>query len=111
VFIYSPRPGTPAANLTDDTPHKEKVRRLEALNEVIEARGFEINQSMLGTVQRVLVQNISKKDPGMLAGRTANNRVVNFVGQPRLINQLVDVVITEANPHSLGGEILTTETV
>ena len=109
VFIYSPRPGTPAANLTDDLPHKEKVRRLEALNEVIEARGFAINQSMIGSVQRVLVQNISKKDPSMLAARTANNRVVNFVGHPRLINQLVDVVITEANPHSLGGEILTQE--
>ncbi|MDC7705206.1 tRNA (N6-isopentenyl adenosine(37)-C2)-methylthiotransferase MiaB [Vogesella indigofera] len=109
VFIYSPRPGTPAANLADDTPHSEKVRRLEALNEVIEAEGFRINQGMLGSVQRVLVQNISKKDPSMLAGRTANNRVVNFVGQPRLINQLVDVVITEANPHSLGGELLLRE--
>ena len=85
------------------------MRRLEALNEVIEAEGFRINQGMVGSVQRVLVQNISKKDPSMLAGRTANNRVVNFVGHPRLINQLVDVVITEANPHSLGGEVLLTE--
>ncbi len=111
VFIYSPRPGTPAANLPDDTPHKEKVRRLEALNEVIEARGFEINNSMVGSVQRVLVEAISKKDPNMLAGRTANNRVVNFHGNPRLINQMIEVVITEAFPHSLGGEVLTTETV
>ncbi|MFN4236393.1 MAG: tRNA (N6-isopentenyl adenosine(37)-C2)-methylthiotransferase MiaB [Vogesella sp.] len=109
VFIYSPRPGTPAANLPDDTPHKEKVRRLEALNEVIEAKGFEINQGMVGTVQRILVEGISKKDPAMLAGRTANNRVVNFYGQPRLINQMIDVVITEAFPHSLGGEVLTVE--
>ncbi len=111
VFIYSPRPGTPAANLADDTPHKEKVRRLEALNEVIEAKGFEINQGMVGTVQRILVEGISKKDPAMLAGRTANNRVVNFYGQPRLINQMIDVVITEAFPHSLGGEVLTVEHV
>ncbi|MEC5205133.1 tRNA-2-methylthio-N6-dimethylallyladenosine synthase [Vogesella perlucida] len=111
VFIYSPRPGTPAANLPDDTPHKEKVRRLEVLNEVIEAKGFEINQGMVGTVQRILVEGISKKDPAMLAGRTANNRVVNFYGQPRLINQMIDVVITEAFPHSLGGEVLTVEHV
>jgi len=111
VFIYSARPGTPAANLTDDTPHVEKVRRLEALNEVIEARGFAINQSMVGSVQRVLVENISKKDPNMLAARTANNRVVNFVGHPRLLKQMVDVVITEARPHSLAGEILTHETL
>ena len=109
VFIYSARPGTPAANLTDDTPHTEKVRRLEALNDVIEARGFAINQSMVGSVQRVLVENISKKDPNMLAARTANNRVVNFVGHPRLLKQMVDVVITEARPHSLAGEILLQE--
>jgi tRNA-2-methylthio-N6-dimethylallyladenosine synthase len=111
VFIYSARPGTPAANLTDDTPHTEKVRRLEALNDVIEARGFAINQSMVGSVQRVLVENISKKDPNMLAARTANNRVVNFVGHPRLLKQMVDVVITEARPHSLAGEILLHETL
>ena len=87
------------------------MRRLEALNEVIEAKGFEINQGMVGTVQRILVEGISKKDPAMLAGRTANNRVVNFYGQPRLINQMIDVVITEAFPHSLGGEVLTVEHV
>ncbi|MCW3481690.1 tRNA (N6-isopentenyl adenosine(37)-C2)-methylthiotransferase MiaB [Neisseriaceae bacterium JH1-16] len=111
VYIYSPRPGTPASNLPDDTPHSEKVRRLTALNEVIEARGYAINQGMIGTLQQVLVEGISKKDPAMLAARTINNRVVNFVGHPRLINQLVDVVITEANPHSLGGEAVTAVTV
>ncbi|BAK75235.1 tRNA-i(6)A37 thiotransferase enzyme MiaB [Pseudogulbenkiania sp. NH8B] len=111
VFIYSPRPGTPAANLPDDTPHEEKVRRLEALNEVIEAKGFAINQSMVGTVQRVLVEAVSKKDPNMLAARTMNNRVVNFIGNPRLLNQMIEVRITEARPHSLAGEIVTTETV
>ncbi len=109
VFIYSPRPGTPAANLPDDTPHAEKVRRLEALNEVIEAKGFAINQSMVGSVQRVLVESVSKKDPNMLAARTANNRVVNFVGHPRLLNQMIDIRITKAFPHSLAGEVPTTE--
>lgn len=110
VFIYSPRPGTPASNLPDDTPHAEKVRRLEALNEVIEAKGFAINQAMVGTVQRVLVESVSKKDAAMLAARTANNRVVNFAGHPRLLNQMMDVRITEARPHSLVGEALIAET-
>lgn len=111
VFIYSPRPGTPAANLPDDTPHAEKVRRLEALNEVIEAKGFAINQSMVGTVQRVLVENVSKKDATMLAARAANNRVVNFAGHPRLLGQMIDVKITAAFPHSLAGEVVTHESV
>ena len=111
VFIYSPRPGTPAANLPDDTPHAEKVRRLEALNEVIEAKGFAINQGMVGTVQRVLVESVSKKDPNMLAARTMNNRVVNFIGHPRLLNQMIDVRITEARPHSLAGEVVTGESL
>jgi tRNA-2-methylthio-N6-dimethylallyladenosine synthase len=110
VFIYSPRPGTPASNLPDDTPHREKVRRLEALNEVIEAKAFRINQAMVGTVQRVLVEAVSKKDPNMLAARTMNNRVVNFIGNPRLLNQMIEVRITEARPHSLAGEVVTGET-
>ncbi|QND87133.1 tRNA-i(6)A37 methylthiotransferase [Chromobacterium vaccinii] len=109
VFIYSPRPGTPASNLPDDTPHADKVRRLEALNEVIEAKGFEINKAMVGSVQRVLVENVSKKDAAMLAARTANNRVVNFAGHPRLLGQMVDVRITEARPHSLAGEVVINE--
>jgi tRNA-2-methylthio-N6-dimethylallyladenosine synthase len=109
VFIYSPRPGTPAANLEDDTPHEEKVRRLEALNEVIEARHYRINQEMVGTVQRVLVVGLGKRDEGHLAARTMNNRVVNFPGDPRLINQMIDVTITEALPHSLKAEALIKE--
>ncbi len=109
VFIYSPRPGTPAANLPDDTPHAEKVRRLEALNEVIEAETARINQTMLGTVQRCLVEGISKKDPNQLQARTANNRVVNFEGHPRLIQQMVDVKITEAFTFSLRGELILAE--
>lgn len=104
VFIYSPRPGTPAANLPDDTPHEEKVRRLEALNEVIEAETARINQTMVGTVQRCLVEGISKKDPDQLQARTANNRVVNFTGSPDLINQMIDIEITEAFTFSLRGK-------
>ncbi|MDO4248563.1 MAG: tRNA (N6-isopentenyl adenosine(37)-C2)-methylthiotransferase MiaB [Neisseria sp.] len=106
VFIYSPRPGTPAANLPDETPHEEKVRRLEALNEVIEAETARINQTMLGTVQRCLVEGVSKKDPDQLQARTANNRVVNFTGHPRLINQMVELEITEAFTFSLRGEMV-----
>lgn len=109
VFIYSPRPGTPAANLPDDTPHEEKVRRLEALNEVIEAETARINQTMVGTVQRCLVEGVSKKDPEQLQARTANNRVVNFTGHPHLINQMVDIEIKEAFTFSLRGEIVTAE--
>lgn len=106
VFIYSPRPGTPAANMADDTPHEEKVRRLEALNAVIEAKALSINRSMVGTVQRVLVEGEARRDPGQLAARSMNNRVVNFAGHPRLINHMIDVRITEAFPHSLKGEAL-----
>lgn len=109
VFIYSPRPGTPAANLPDDTPHTEKVRRLEALNEVIEAETARINQSMLGSIQRCLVEGVSKKDPDQLQARTANNRVVNFTGHPRLINQMVELEITEAHTFSLRGKIVLAE--
>ncbi|WP_037586564.1 tRNA (N6-isopentenyl adenosine(37)-C2)-methylthiotransferase MiaB [Stenoxybacter acetivorans] len=106
VFIYSPRPGTPAANLPDDTPHAEKVRRLEALNEVIEAETARINQTMLGSVQRCLVEGISKKDPDQLQARTANNRVVNFTGKPELIHQMAELEITEAYTFSLRGKLV-----
>ena len=109
VFIYSPRPGTPAANLPDETPHEDKVRRLETLNEIIEAETARINQSMLGTIQRCLVEGVSKKDPDQLQARTANNRVVNFTGHPRLINQMVDIEIKEAFTFSLRGEIVAVE--
>lgn len=109
VFIYSPRPGTPAAELPDDTPYEEKVRRLEALNEVIEAETARINRTMQGTVQRCLVESVSKKDPNQLQGRTANNRVVNFTGSSDLINQMVDVEITETFTFSLRGKLLDNE--
>ena len=109
VFIYSPRPGTPAANLPDDIPHAENVSRLEALNEVIEAETARINQTMLGSVQRCLVEGVSKKDPDQLQARTANNRVVNFTGHPRLINQMVELEITEAYTFSLRGQMVVSD--
>ncbi|MCP9760142.1 tRNA (N6-isopentenyl adenosine(37)-C2)-methylthiotransferase MiaB [Aquitalea sp. S1-19] len=111
VFIYSPRPGTPAANLADDTPYEVKQRRLAALNREIEATGFAINQAMQGTVQQVLVEAVSRRDASMLAARTGNNRVVNFVGEPHLLGQMVEVRITEAHPHSLVGEVVSTQMV
>ena len=109
VYIYSPRPGTPAADLPDNTPHEVKVKRLQTLTELLDRKTFEINQSMVGTVQTVLVEGISRRDSSELAARSANNRIVNFVGQPRLIGQMVEVVITEALRHSVRGEILTLE--
>ncbi|MCL6264067.1 tRNA (N6-isopentenyl adenosine(37)-C2)-methylthiotransferase MiaB [Craterilacuibacter sp. RT1T] len=111
VFIYSPRPGTPAANLSDDTPYEVKQRRLAALNREIEATGFAINQAMQGTIQQVLVESVSRRDASMLAARTGNNRVVNFVGEPHLLGQMVQVRITEAHPHSLVGEVVSTQMV
>ena len=106
VFIYSPRPGTPAANLPDETSHEEKVRRLEALNELHEAETKRVNLSLVGTVQRCLVEGVSKKDPNQMQARTANNRVVNFVGHPRLLHQMVDIEISESFTFSLRGNLL-----
>ena len=106
VFIYSPRPGTPAANLPDETSHEEKVRRLEALNVLHEAETKRVNLSLVGTVQRCLVEGVSKKDPNQMQARTANNRVVNFVGHPRLLHQMVDIEISESFTFSLRGNLL-----
>ena len=108
VFIYSPRPGTPAANLEDTTPHSEKVRRLQALNEVIEAENMRINQSMIGTIQPSLVMGVSKRNPNELQARTANNRIVNFVGDLSLLNQMVSLEIVDAFAHSLAGRLADT---
>jgi tRNA-2-methylthio-N6-dimethylallyladenosine synthase len=104
-FIYSPRPGTPAADLADDTPQELKTRRLMRLQKRIEEQAQAISASMIGTLQRILVEGVSKKDAGELAGRTDNNRIVNFAGHPRLIGRFVDVAITAAFPHSLRGTI------
>ncbi len=106
-FIFSPRPGTPAASLHDDTPHEVKLRRLHHLQAVINDSIKRISESRLGTVQRILVEGPSKRDATELMGRTECNRVVNFVGQPRLIGQLVDVRVTETRSFSLRGEVLT----
>ncbi|OJY19041.1 tRNA (N6-isopentenyl adenosine(37)-C2)-methylthiotransferase MiaB [Pandoraea sp. 64-18] len=111
-FIYSPRPGTPAANLPDDTPREVKLRRLQHLQAVIEENAAHISQRMVGSRQRILVEGVSRKDPNELQGRTENNRVVNFPAteaqRAHLIGQMTDVVITLAYPHSLRGELLTT---
>ncbi|MBV1775454.1 tRNA (N6-isopentenyl adenosine(37)-C2)-methylthiotransferase MiaB [Burkholderiaceae bacterium DAT-1] len=105
-FIYSRRPGTPAADLPDDVPNEVKVKRLQRLQARIEEFAQEENRRMVGTVQKVIVEGLSRKQEGYLAARTENNRIVNFEGNPRLLNQFIEVRITEAYPHSLGGEIV-----
>jgi len=105
-FVYSRRPGTPAADLADDTPQAVKLERLARLQAAINANAARISEAMVGTVQRILVEGPSKKDTSELMGRTENNRIVNFPGGPspaRLVGQLLDVEITKALPHSLRG--------
>ena len=106
-FIYSRRPGTPAADLTDDTPADVKLKRLQRLQARIGEQASAIAQAMIGTTQRILVEGPSRRDPSELMGRTENNRIVNFVGNARLIGELVDVTITAAYTNSLRGEVLT----
>ena len=105
-FIFSPRPGTPAAALADDTPHEVKLRRLQHLQAAIEANVRRISDSLVGTVQRILVEGPARKDASELCGRTECNRVVNFAGPERLVGQMVDVAITQAYSHSLRGEVV-----
>ncbi len=105
-FLYSPRPGTPAANLPDATPIPVKKARLAQLQSRIEAQAQGISRQMMGARQRVLVERLSRKDGRQLAGRTENNRVVNFAGPATLIGQFVEVVITEALPNSLRGRLV-----
>lgn len=108
-FIFSPRPGTPAANLTDTTPYAVKLERLQHLQAVVQENANKISQSMVGSIQRILVEGPSKKDPNELQGRTENNRVVNFDGGPdsaRLIGQMLDLSIVQAFPFSLRGEMV-----
>jgi len=104
-FVYSRRPGTPAAALPDVTPHEVKLARLQRLQSKIEQQAQGISRGMVGTRQRVLVEGAARKDAAELAGRTANNRVVNFPGSRELVGRLVDVTITAALPHSLRGEL------
>ncbi len=108
-FIYSPRPGTPAANFPDDTPLEEKKRRLALLQNRINQKAQEISQSMVGSVQRVLVERPSRKTPSQMAGRTGNMRWVNFDAPSELIGRFADVRITEALPNSLRGELVDSE--
>jgi len=104
-FIYSQRPGTPAASMPDDVPLEDKKQRLHILQTRIGQQAQAISAAMVGTTQQVLVTGPSRKDPGQLCGRTANNRVVNFNGETDFIGDFVDVTITEALPNSLRGEL------
>jgi tRNA-2-methylthio-N6-dimethylallyladenosine synthase len=113
-FVFSPRPGTPAANLHDDTPQALKLERLQELQALIEENVQRISASRVGTVQRILVEGPSRKNAQELMGRTECNRIVNFDGGPlrdRLVGQLIDVRITQALPHSLRAEVLTKDDV
>ena len=106
-FLYSPRPGTPAAFIKDDTPQTTKLARLSRLQAINEVQGDAISRAMLGTVQRVLIDGASRKDANLLAGKTDNNRVVDIAGEPHLINQFVNVTITDvSNPRRLVGDII-----
>ncbi|WP_457667343.1 tRNA (N6-isopentenyl adenosine(37)-C2)-methylthiotransferase MiaB [Thiolapillus sp.] len=105
-FIYSRRPGTPAADYEDDVPHETKQARLAELQQAINTNAQRISRQMVGTVQQVLVERPARKDARELAGRTENNRVVNFAAPASLIGQFVNVRITEALPNSLRGELL-----
>ncbi|HZO03131.1 MAG TPA: tRNA (N6-isopentenyl adenosine(37)-C2)-methylthiotransferase MiaB [Burkholderiales bacterium] len=105
-FVYSPRPGTPAAELRDEVTREEKLQRLQRLQSQLEAQARVIGERMVGATERVLVERTSRKNHAELAGRTGNNRVVNFPGSPSLINTYVNLRITAALPHSLRGELV-----
>ncbi len=105
-FIFSARPGTPAANFADDVSQEVKEQRLQRLQKRLNEMTMAISEAMVGTVQTVLVEGVSRKNPLHLTGRTENNRVVNFAAHPRLTGQFVDVLITEALPNSLRGRLV-----
>ena len=109
-FIYSARPGTPAADLADETPETTKKQRLKILQERINQQAQAIGRRMVGNTESVLVTGYSKKDPGQLSGRTENNRVVNFrTDNTALIGKFADIHIKEALPNSLRGELVASE--
>jgi tRNA-2-methylthio-N6-dimethylallyladenosine synthase len=108
-FIYSRRPGTPASNLDDDVSDATKHARLSRLQATINANAKRISDAMVGSVQRVLVEGPSRKDPNELTGKTENMRSVNFAAPARLVGQFVDVVITEALSNSLRGRVVTAD--
>ncbi len=105
-FIYSARPGTPAAEIKDDIPNEIKKLRLNRLKKRLDEMTMTISNEMVNTVQSVLVEGVSKKNPLQMTGRTENNRVVNFTAHPRLAGQFIDVMITEALPNSLRGRLV-----
>lgn len=105
-FIYSPRPGTPAASMIDDVPLSVKKGRLSELQQLLNRQGAAISRAMVGSEQTILVERPSKKDPAQLAGRTENNRVVNFSGSSELMGRFVQVKITEALPNSLRAVVM-----
>jgi len=109
-FVYSRRPGTPAADLEDDTAKDVKLARLQTLQALIDTQSSAIGQTMQGSVQRVLVEKPARRDAHELMGRTENNRIVNFAGNARLIGQMVDVVLVEAYRNSFRGELAIRET-
>ena len=104
-FVYSRRPGTPAADLVDDTSQELKLARLARLQKLIDGQATEISTAMLGSTQRILVEGVSRKNTNELTGRTENMRTVNFQGHPRLIGQMIDIEITQVMAHSLRGEV------
>lgn len=105
-FVYSPRPGTPAADLPDDTPQEAKLERLQRLQAQINQQARKISQQMVGSIQRIILEGVSKKNAEEFFGRTDNNRVVNLACDPSLVGSFVNVRITEARSHTLRGEIL-----
>ena len=108
-FIYSSRPGTPAADMVDDVSEEEKKQRLYILQDRINQQALQFSRRMLGTVQRILVEGTSRRSVMELAGRTECNRVVNFEGTPDMIGQFVDVEITEVLTNTLRGAVVRTE--
>ena len=108
-FVYSARPGTPAAEMEDNVSEEEKKQRLYILQERINQQAMQFSRRMLNTVQRILVEGPSKKDLMELTGRTENNRIVNFAGRPDMIGKFVDVEITDVYPNSLRGKVVRTE--
>jgi tRNA-2-methylthio-N6-dimethylallyladenosine synthase len=108
-FIFSPRPGTPAANLRDETPYEVKLKRLQQVQATIDANMKRISEGLVGTVQRILVEGPSRKNAAELAGRTECNRVVNFEGPARLVGRMTDVLVTGTSSHALRGEVVTRE--
>ena len=104
-FIYSARPGTPAANYPDDVSVEVKKQRLQILQTRLTQQGNLISQSMLNTTQKVLITGTSKRDATMLSGRTENNRVINLCGSTDLIGKIIDVVVTEVKANTLVGEL------